>query len=118
MVGTLYPLSHIVWLCVMVTFLIFIVLFFLTLAIETKGSKGHLHNLTSSVFMPYSMLQEQPCKISSDKIGFRFATLLWVIFALQLGMAYKSNLIGFLTFPEKQAVPHTFHELYLRKAWT
>lgn len=111
------PLSKIVWICTLSMFVLFTFFLYFTFYVLNKNNQEldivkHLKIFSSAVSMPYEILLEQPStSIISSKLTIRLITMLWIFLALQIGVAYKSNLVGYLTFPEKQVIPTTFHEL-------
>lgn len=64
------------------------------------------------IMIPDGTLLEQVPSVKTGSIGVRLAFLLSLLFSFLIGIAYKSDLLGRLTFPERPKFPKTFQELH------
>ncbi len=97
----------------------------LTLVIIFMGFKEHFKrnqehdpvwNIFKAVLIPYAVVLEQSAKISGSRV-LRLTAVLCIILNFVIGTAYKSNLVGFLTFPQQPLFPKTFRDLYIQKEY-
>ncbi|CAL8117726.1 unnamed protein product [Orchesella dallaii] len=117
-----YPLSPLIWLLTLVFFIAFIFLFILMDVLDqdySKESAGGLYIIgMESALVLYAMLMDQPGLSPKAKGISRMNNLMWIFFCFMMGIAYKGNLVGYLTFTEKSSVPTTFSELEADSRYT
>ncbi len=110
-----YPLSTLVWSLTLITFLIFVFLFVFKFKIERNAypeySSGTLKFILMVSLRLYTILLDQPSPAPKRNIS-KFIIFLWIFFCYMIGQAYKANLVGFLTFTEKQSIPTSFQDLH------
>ncbi|CAL8070425.1 unnamed protein product [Orchesella dallaii] len=111
-----YPLSRTVWGITLINFLIISCLIYIYFKHGNSNSKGACSNVLNAVLLPITIFLGQPipnkaCRAGSLRI---LIANLWFSLSIVIGTTYKSNLVGFLTFPAKQSFPSTLKELYSR----
>ncbi|CAL8070421.1 unnamed protein product [Orchesella dallaii] len=104
-----HPLDPFIWFLTVVMLILFIILVYVTNMVG-PGVQSHLNAISNAIMLSFLVLLEQPADISK-RWTLRFVALLWVITGFHITMMYKGNLVGFLTFPDKQIIPKTFHQL-------
>ncbi|CAL8120950.1 unnamed protein product [Orchesella dallaii] len=110
------PLNGIVWFLTLLFYFGFLFLFTLNDFLK-NGEKILSLNIFKTALLIYTMLLDQPGLTSKLNGITRAITLLWIIFSYLIGVAYKSNLVGFLTLTENPIVPITFSELHEDKRY-
>ncbi|CAL8088283.1 unnamed protein product [Orchesella dallaii] len=104
----LHPLTPILWLFTLLTYITFVILFIVKLTLDTRRCAPSL--FFEVILKLFTILMEQPGAIPKRDFT-RFAIFFWIIFCYVIGLVYKSNLVGYLTFTVKQNVPTTFNQL-------
>lgn len=67
-----------------------------------------LENTFEVILVPLGMFLEQPFPVAVTK---NLVVILWLFGCIIIGTSYKSNLVGFLTLPEKPSFPKSFKDL-------
>lgn len=114
-----FPLSRTVWAFTLTAFAGFVLLFSLIVTcklLRMSTFKAPVL-IQEGIFLPFALFLEQNIKIPTEHSA-RIAglSLIWLSFVI--GMVYKTNLVGYLTFPEKQSIPRTFKQLHEHKEYT
>lgn len=73
--------------------------------------------LEEGIFLPIALFLEQNIRLPIETPA-RITTISLIWFAFVIGMFHKTNLVGFITFPEKQSIPRTFKQLHEHKEYT
>lgn len=109
----MYPLQASVWLFTGLLLVALLMLSTFMSYIELNGNiRGNGHVLMEAVLSPYAVILEQPAR--TTKKG-KATLVLCILLGFFIGIAYKCNLVSFLTFPEKPSFPRTFYGLSIHK---
>jgi hypothetical protein len=117
-----YPLSPSLWCCIIITFVTFLPILYASFTYSSTDL-GISHSMTRKsvtnlvVWTAYSLSVEQNFHIKHSTHAFRFILGLWMFFTFITGIAYKSNLVGFLSFPTVESIPQSFENLYEQKEY-
>lgn len=106
------PLSLIVWFLTVGAVLGLIMTF---ICLAFWNSKFSVSLLAESVLSPYAIVLEQSVRMTDGTATWKLGAILCIILNFVVGTAYKSNLVGFLTFPAKPIFPRSFYDLYKQK---
>lgn len=123
------PFKLTLWILITFTFVIFVPLFYFHLfyyqtmnSVKIGSIRKRGNSVSSllyiSVMIPFGLAIEQGVVVLKKPQNIRFIAILWLIFTLITGIAYKSHLVGFLSFPNSENIPRSFHDLYLRTGYT
>ncbi|CAL8070427.1 unnamed protein product [Orchesella dallaii] len=121
------PLTPVVWVWTLLAFIAFAIMFYISSDSlqPQKGTTDNVsksndiaENLYNSIFLPFAIFLEEPFEKVSQNTAFRFTLIPWMLMSLIVSTGFRSNLVGFLTFPETQAFPTSFEALHLDKSYT
>ncbi|CAG7830194.1 unnamed protein product, partial [Allacma fusca] len=111
--GIAYVFSSGTWLCVVISLLIVIPLFYARLryftSYETECCASTETPLFYSVVLPLCALLQQDC--GSIPKNVRALMGLFLFYSIVIGTCFNSNLISFLTYPDSEPVPDSPQEL-------
>lgn len=101
------PLSPVVWLCASISSIITIGIY----SILYKALKQPIPGLKILKYLFSTLLEQSKKTPFRPSSPLRAITAFWLIFALVIGCAYRSKLVSFLAFPNKESVPRNFDQL-------
>lgn len=107
-----FPLSKTVWIFTLAALGSFVGIFIGIVScklIHTGSFKAPLF-LDQGMFLPFALFLEQNCKVPTEHSP-RIAAISLIWMAFVIATVYKTNLVGYLTFPEKQPIPTNFKQL-------
>lgn len=108
------PLTYVVW-----VYTVGAIIGLVTTLLLFNFAFNHVYQLdrwSASFLVPCAIVLEQSLNISFDKNSvWKLVTILCIILNFVVGTAYKSNLVGFLTFPEQPPFPKTFQQVYIQR---
>lgn len=113
-----FPLSKTVWiftLCALGTFTILFIFIVMYKLCQYEIFSVPIF-LEEGIFLPIALFLEQNIRIPTEPPA-RITAILLIWFAFVVALFYKSNLVGYITFPEKQPIPRTFRQLYEHKEY-
>ncbi len=112
------PLSKMVWILTLCSFGAFTLLF--VFIVGYKLYQLEMFSvpifLEEGIFLPIALFLEQNIRIPTEAPArLTSISLIWLAFVIAL--FYKTNLVGYITFPEKQIIPRTFKQLHEHKEY-
>lgn len=105
----IYPLSPFVWILTLITFIVYLLAFVFKAKLEKNAALSS--SLQILILQLFTILLDQPSQLPTSQLS-RYMVFSWIFFCYMIGQAYKANLVGYLTFTEKQVFPTTFAELH------
>ncbi len=113
-----FPLSKTVWILTLFAFASFVCLF--TIIVIFKLVRSQTYSvpifLEEGIFLPIALFLEQNIRLPIEAPA-RITAISLIWFAFVIGMFHKTNLVGFITFPEKQVIPRSFKQLHEHKEY-
>ncbi len=111
-----FPLSLTVWILQFSSLGVFMIVFSLMVTLKLKSRQNFSIPVfqEEGIFLPLALFLEHNIRVPIEN-PVRIAAISIIVLAFVVGMFYKSNLVGYITFPEKQSIPRTFKQLYEHK---